>query len=181
MFRLDKYIVSFVSILLGSLCLSALVSAETKKSLQTHMQGLQQFAMQIQADINKLERDVLFPPLLRTDLYLAVKTNAKNADNFSVKQVLVEIDTVEAIDYWYGINQSNALLKGDKQLLWQGNIAFGEHRVKVNYQLVNKRGKAIAGEKSFTFTKKSEQQPLLLNIVYEDGNTPSVSLSPIRQ
>lgn len=181
MSKLAKHIVSFVSILLGLFIgLPASIYGATDKSLQNDIQVLQQSALELQADINKLERDVLFPPVLRTDLYLSVQVAEKQAENFSIEQVLIEIDGVEAVDYWYGVEQSNALLKGGKQLLWQGNVTLGKHRLKVAYQFVTKRGKPVSGEKTFMVSKAREQQPLLLSFSYED-NRPSVSLSPVRQ
>lgn len=179
MSRLTKYSASCFSVLLGLfLCLPAYSASD--KQLQSELQAIEQAALALQADINTLERDILFPPQLRIDLYLSVSMDKKQQKALSVRQVVVEVDAVKAVDYRYQSEQSKALLQGHQQLLWQGNLALGEHQIDVSYQLEDKRGRQVLGEKRFSFTKTNTLQPLLLHFSYE-GESPSVSLTPIRQ
>lgn len=141
---------------------------EQMKGLDEQVQEVKSDVLSIAAELNQLEEKLLYP----SDTHLAVFVQLAKGDTLRLDSMDVQVDEQPATHYIYSFKELEALQKGGVQRLHTGNIASGNHQIKVtvNGKLAN--GQEYSRSETTTFTK--EIKPKLLGVTVS-GDSVSVT------
>lgn len=141
---------------------------EQMKGLDEQVQEVKSDVLSIAAELTQLEEKLLYP----SDTHLAVFVQLAKGDTLRLDSVDVQVDEQPATHYIYSFKELEALQKGGVQRLHTGNIASGNHQIKVtvNGKLAN--GQEYSRSETATFTK--EIKPKLLGVTVS-GDAVSVT------
>lgn len=120
------------------------VSREQIKGLDEQVQDIKKDVLGIAADLNRLEEKLLYP----SDTQLSLFVSLTPGDKFRLDAVEILIDGKPVAYHLYTFKELEALQQGGVQRIYTGNVARGEHELKVNYLAKDTR----RGE-TFKFTK----------------------------
>lgn len=142
--------------------------------------GLDQQVKELSAEISALERDVdvleknlLFPPLTRVEVYLSLDGRA----DFTITSATLSLDDQEKSFHIYTAEDVAALHLGGKQHLWEGNVALGKHNLSAVVQGKNAKGQVIEKQAVFQFEKTLAGRSLELAVsVSKDSDSPVLSV-----
>lgn len=124
-------------------------SALTADNIEKKVNQLHSDSTDLERDIGLLEKDLLFPPLTRVEVFLSIDPEL----DFSLKNVALSLDGDEKSFHIYTSADTTALQMGGLQQFWEGNVALGQHEVTVEFLGVNVKGKQVKK----TVTKKFEK------------------------
>ena len=135
----------FFQILVCAL-LATPVSAE---NLDKQIGRLQADVDAIEQDISALEKNLLFPPLTRVEVYLSLEPGI----DFTLQSVNLSVDGQEKNFHIYSESDLAALRLGGLQHFWEGNVALGGHELKAEFLGVDRKGNVIKGDALQPFEK----------------------------
>ena len=137
------------------LCVSA-SHAETKKTDQQQMKGLDEQVQEIKSDVlsiaqelSRLEEKLLFPSGTQVGVFVSL---AKD-DPLRLDAVRVQIDGQLVAHYIYSFKELDALRKGGVQRLYVGNVTTGDHQLEVVVDGKDEGGADYTRTERFTFRK----------------------------
>lgn len=102
-------------------------SANDIRKLDDEVQDVKAAALDIAADLNLLEQQLLYPPATRVTVSLALD----RGEEVELSAVEIRIDGELAAHHVYSAAQQEALRKGGVQSLYTGNVAAGTHELGV--------------------------------------------------
>ena len=124
-------------------------------------------------DISLLEKELLFPPLTRVQVYISLTADAQ----FTPRSLVLMIDGDEKSFHIYSDSDVAALRLGGLQRFWEGNVAMGEHQLTAIVKGVDKKDRVIEEELQFNFEKKNSGHSLEIRITAEPSSKkPSFSV-----
>ncbi len=118
--------------------------------LDERISKLQADVDSIEQDISALEKNLLFPPLTRVEVYLSLDRDA----DFTIRTVTISIDGQEKSFHIYSDSDLAALRLGGLQHFWEGNVALGKHEISARFKGVDGKGKPLDGKAKLDFEKK---------------------------
>lgn len=121
----------------------------SSEAIEKEVNQLYSEAADLERDIGLLEKDLLFPPLTRVEVFLSIDATL----NFTLKNVVLSLDGDEKSFHIYTATDMTALQMGGLQQFWEGNVALGQHEVVVEFQGVNAKGKRVKQSVSQKFEK----------------------------
>ncbi|MDP2559520.1 hypothetical protein [Psychrobium sp. 1_MG-2023] len=148
------------------------IANETKEvSIAEKIQELKQRAASLHKDLDRLERDLLFPSATQVAVYVAL--NEKKSAVIDTIEIRINGQSVSS--FAYNDNQKSALLKGGKQRLYNGNIAQGEFQVSAKVEgTTNSHQYSLMKEKRFY--KSKEALSLEVSVALSSTNQPVITL-----
>lgn len=171
---LDKLCLSFFQ-MLGLLFLtSTFALAEvSRSSLEDDVNTLGAEVDDLARDISLLERELLFPPLTRVQVYVSLSADVQ----FTPRNLVLSIDGDEQSFHIYSDSDVAALRLGGLQRFWEGNVAMGEHVLTAKIKGVDKKDRVIDETIEFNFDKKNTGHSIEIQISAETkSKKPSFSV-----
>ena len=141
---------------------------EQMKGLDEQVQEVKTDVLSISAELSQLEEKLLYP----SETHLAVFVQLAKGDKLRLDSVDVQVDDQPATHYIYSFKELEALQKGGVQRLYTGNVASGEHQLKVTVSGKLANGQDYSRSETAQFTK--EIKPKLLGVTVS-GDSVSVS------
>ncbi len=118
-------------------------------AIEKEVNALRSEATDLERDIGLLEKDLLFPPLTRVEVFLSIAPEL----NFSLKNIALSLDDDEKSFHVYTAQDITALQMGGVQQFWEGNVALGQHEIIVDFMGVDVSGQRLRGSVSKKFEK----------------------------
>ena len=127
----------------------------------------------LERDVDVLEKNLLFPPLTRVEVYLSLDSRA----DFTITSAIVHLDDQEKSFHIYTAEDVAALHLGGKQHLWEGNVALGKHGLTAVVQGKNAKGQIVEKQAVLQFEKTLAGRSLELAVeASKDSDTPVLSV-----
>lgn len=124
-------------------------------------------------DISLLERELLFPPLTRLQVYVSLTADVQ----FTPRSLVLLIDGEEKSFHIYSDSDIAALRLGGLQRFWEGNVAMGEHQLSAVIKGVDKKDRVIEEEVQFKFNKRNAGHSVEIRVTAEKtSKKPSFSV-----
>ena len=148
--------------------------AEVSESdLEADVNSLSAEVDDLARDISLLERELLFPPLTRLQVYVSLAADVQ----FTPRSMVLLIDAEEKSFHIYSESDTAALRLGGLQRFWEGNIAMGKHKLSATIKGVDKKDRAVEETVQFNFNKKNSGHSIEIRITAEsDSKQPSFSV-----
>lgn len=165
------YSLAVVPFLLMGICAQAWAQdgyREQMKGLDEQVQEVKSDVLSIAAELSQLEEKLLYP----SDTHLAVFVQLAKGDTLRLDSVDVQVDEQPASHYIYSFKELEALQKGGVQRLYTGNVASGDHQIKVTVSGKLANGQEYSRSETTTFTKAVK--PKLLGVTVS-GDSVSVA------
>ena len=112
-------------------------------------------------DLSSLEKELLFPTLTRTQLYVSLANNVA----FTPRSVTIALDDDEKSFHIYSADDVAALRLGGLQRFWEGNVALGKHQLVATVKGVDAKGAVVEQHTQFAFEKNNKGHSLELQIL----------------
>lgn len=129
--------------------LSLLAAITSAENLDKQISQLQADVDSIEQDIDALEKNLLFPPLTRIEVYLSLEQGL----DFTLRTVNISVDGQEKNFHIYSDGDLAALRLGGLQHFWEGNVALGGHELKAEFEGLDRKGKVHKGSANMRFEK----------------------------
>jgi len=146
------------------------VSKQPGKSLDEQVQDIKTETLSIGTQMRLLEEKLLYPSSTQVAVYVSLDSAAK----YRLDSIEIELDANPAAQHVYTVRELEALQKGGVQRIYTGNIAGGEHGLKVLIRGKAKGGSDIRETKSLKFSK--DEGPRVLEIHLADSDTNIIKL-----
>ena len=128
--------------------------------------------IELESDIHALEKNLLFPPVTRTQVYISLEPEV----NFIFQSVSVKVDNEEKSFHIYSDVELEALRVGGVQRLWEGNVSVGKHQLQIAVNGTNLRGeRPVVEKKEYNFEKTTVGSSLELKVLAAGEKRKSVS------
>lgn len=138
------------------------------RQLDDEVQEAKTDVLNIAAELNMLEAELLYPSGTRLTVSLAIARD----EGVQLRAAEIRIDGELMAHHVYSLEELEALRKGGVQNLYTGNITRGKHElnVKVIAELAN--GSYFEAIESHAFSKDSDPRTLdiTLDLAVRDGN-----------
>ncbi|NRB40699.1 MAG: hypothetical protein HRU20_19895 [Pseudomonadales bacterium] len=145
----------------------------SEADLEENVNSLSAEVDDLARDISLLERELLFPPLTRVQIYLSLATDVQ----FTPRAMTLLVDGDEKSFHIYSDSDVAALRLGGLQRFWEGNVAMGIHQLSALIKGVDKKGRTVEEEIHFSFEKKNSGHSIEIKISAEkDSKKPSFSV-----
>jgi hypothetical protein len=131
----------------------------TDRGLDEQVQEVKSEILGIAAEIKLLEERLLYP----SETQVSVFVSMAETDAVLLDSLHVEIDGGPAANHIYSFKELEALRKGGIQRIYTGNLSTGEHRMTVS-AAGKHGGEDFAWDKTFTFSKSTEQKLLEIKL-----------------
>jgi hypothetical protein len=149
------------------------LATDSPENIELQVNALYAEAASLERDIGLLEKDLLFPPLTRVEVFLSVESEL----DFQLKSVAMILDGDEKSFHVYSASDLTALQMGGLQQFWEGNVALGEHQLRVDFQGLNAKNKVIKQSISTDFEKTRDGLAFEVQVKQgADAKTPLFSL-----
>ena len=163
---------SVVGLLLSTNAFSA-DDQVTASDIEKEINQLHGEATALERDIGLIEKDLLFPPLTRVEVFLSVQAEL----DFTLKNIVLTLDGDEKSFHIYSAGDITALQMGGLQQFWEGNVALGLHEAQVEFTGVNAKGKRIKQTVKKKFEKTRDGLALEIQVLQgSDATTPTFSI-----
>ena len=142
-------------------------------SIEQEVNQLRGEAADLERDIGLLEKDLLFPPLTRVEVFLSVQPDL----DFQLRSVVFSLDGDEKSFHVYTMSDITALQMGGLQQFWEGNVALGQHELLVEFVGLNVKGATV--KKQITHKFEKTRSGLAFEIQVKSGanaTTPKFSV-----
>ena len=139
------------------------------RGLDEQIQEIKSDALRMSAELSQLEEKLLYPSGTQVAIFVAL---AKD-DSMRLDAVRIQIDGQLVAHYIYSAKELQALRKGGVQRIYVGNVATGDHTLKVVVDGKLDGGADFSRTGEFTFRK--EVKPKLVGLTLagpRSGNTP---------
>jgi len=124
------------ALLMALVCFAAAHAAEPPQptpeaiALDTAIQGLKDEALELNAEMQRLEDDFAFP----RHSALAVYVGSSTTGPAPLSEVTVSLDGTAPVTYTYSDNEVRGLLRGGLHRVLRANVAPGRHRLRVTFK-----------------------------------------------
>ena len=144
------------------------LSPDDIRSLDDQVQDAKSAALSIAAEINLLEKRLLYPAGTQLSVYLAIAGRA----DAQPSAIELSIDGEFATNHVYSAGELEALQKGGVQKLYVGNITEGRHELRVTITGQLGDGADFTHIRRHAFTKGVEPSALSVTLAQpeDDGN-----------
>jgi hypothetical protein len=139
------------------------------RGLDEQVQEVKSDVLSIGAELSQLEEKLLYPSGTQVAIFVALA----KGDQMRLDAVRLEIDGKMVAHYIYSSKELEALRKGGVQRIYVGNVATGDHQLKVLVDGKLKAGTDFSRTEHFTFRK--EVKPKLVELTVggpDSGKTP---------
>lgn len=141
--------------------------------LDQRISKLQADVDSIEQDISSLEKNLLFPPLTRVEVYLSLEPSV----DFTLRTVTLSIDGQEKSYHIYSDSDLAALRLGGLQQVWEGNVALGGHEISAMFKGEDRKGNPVKGKADLKFEKTLTGHSFELKVDKSaDGKVPVFSV-----
>ncbi len=148
-------------------------STQTSSQLEKDVDALKAEASELERDIGLLEKDLLFPPLTRVEVFVSVDPSLE----FTLQHIALEIDGDEKSFHLYTANDITALQMGGLQHFWEGNVALGQHDMIVEFKGKNAKGISVKQTLEHKFEKGKKGATFELQVMQgANSKTPKFSI-----
>lgn len=152
---LSKLRFSFVKVLGFLFILSSVsvvsIAEVSEAGLSADVNSLSAEVDDLARDISRLERELLFPPLTRVQVYLSLSTDVQ----FTPRTMSLSIDGEEKSFHIYSDSDVAALRLGGLQRFWEGNVSMGEHVLGAVIKGEDRKGRELEEQVQFRFEKEN--------------------------
>lgn len=163
-------------LIVGVATFSIQAVADENAALDAEVEALDIKAVELEKDINALEKELLFPPLTRVEVYLSVEPELR----FDLRTLALMIDNDEKTFHVYNTDDLAALRLGGLQPVWEGNVALGQHDVEVLFEGLDHAGKKLKGTAKASFKKTRTGHSLEIQVLQGKNNkTPVFSVKSL--
>ena len=125
------------------------LSGKEMKSLDGQVQEIKSDVLNIASELSNLEERLLFPSNTQVSVFVSMAEH----EDFRLDAVQIEIDGELATHHIYSFQELEALQKGGVQRAYTGNIATGQHEIRVTMMGKLASGKDFNESDSFSFAK----------------------------
>lgn len=132
------------------------LSGDDMRSLDGQVQEIKSDVLNIASELSNLEERLLYP----SNTQVAVFVSLTDRDRFRLDAIKVEIDGQLATHHIYSYQELEALQKGGVQRVYTGNIATGEHELRVTMLGKLPNGDDFSSSESFAFAKDVKPKAL---------------------
>jgi hypothetical protein len=147
--------------------------AAQQSALDAQVQNLRNEALILERDIGLLEKELLFPPLTRVEVYLSMQPEL----DYKLRSVVLEIDGEEKSFHIYSESDMAALRVGGMQSFWEGNVALGTHQLVATFKGEDPKGRPLGGTTQAAFKKTRSGLALELQVlVGKNEKTPKFAV-----
>ena len=122
------------------------------KGLDEQVQDIKSEALSIAKELDQLEERLLYPAHTQISLFVSLRKGVP----FSLDSVDIELDGNGVAYHLYTPKEVEALILGGVQRIFTGNVAIGQHELKVTMRGKSATGDNIRLVKSFPIEKKVE-------------------------
>jgi len=136
------------------------------------VQEIKSDVLRIATDLRSLEERLLFPSTTQVSVFVTLQ----DGESFRLDAVQLEINGDLVAHYIYSFKELEALQNGGVQRLYTGNIATGQHQVRVTYNGKLENGEDISRSEQFSFTKDVEPKMLGLTLAGSGAGSGGISL-----
>jgi len=148
------------------------LSQQQMRSLDDQVQEIKSDVLRIATDLRSLEERLLFPSTTQVSVFVTLQ----DGESFRLDAVQLEINGDLVAHYIYSFKELEALQNGGVQRLYTGNIATGQHQVRVTYNGKLENGEDISRSEQFSFTKDVEPKMLGLTLAGSGAGSGGISL-----
>lgn len=135
---------------LGAAQVLAQSSTKGSDSLNDDLAALKGDVAELNAELARLEEDILFPLATQVAVFLSVDAG----DAFQLDAVDLSINDRRISSHVYTDQEREALAHGGVQKLYLGNLAQGSHRVTATVNGRGKNGQFFRNQQNFSITKQ---------------------------
>jgi len=148
------------------------LSAEKMQSLDEQVQEIKSDVLGIAAELSLLEERLLHPANTQVSIFVSL------ADDESARldSVRIELDGEPVAHHIYSFKELEALQKGGVQRIFTGNVATGEHRLRVTVAGKLASGRAFEGQESFVIAKEVAPKLVALTLATTPTGAASIQL-----
>ena len=139
------------------------------RGLDEQIQDIKSDSLRMAAELSQLEEKLLYP----SGTQVAIFVELAKGDAMRLDAVRLQIDGQLVAHYIYSAKELQALRKGGVQRIYVGNVATGDHKLKVVVDGKLEGGADFSRTGEFTFRK--EVKPKLVGLTLagpRSGNTP---------
>ena len=119
------------------------------RSLDGQVQEIKSDVLDIASELQNLEERLLYPSGTQVSIFVAVQEDRP----FRLDAVKIEIDGELATHHIYSYNELDALQKGGVQRAYTGNVATGDHELRVTVIGKTDGGDDFSESNTFAFSK----------------------------
>ena len=138
------------------------ISGDDMRSLDGQVQEIKSDVLSIASELSNLEERLLFP----SNTQLAIFVSITEDESFRLDAVQIEINHELATHHIYSFKELEALQKGGVQRIYTGNVATGDHELRVTIRGKLDSGQDFETSDSFSFAK--EVAPKVVGITLAD-------------
>jgi len=131
-----------------------------EQNINPELQLLKQQSLLLDRDLLVLEEKIKKP----FSIYLSQKTDAK----FVLENIVIKLDGQPLLEHKYNETERKALKRGGAQLLFNGSIPAGQHKLIAYYR----SSKNYQGGAEFEFIKKNDAQAIEI-VLYKSESKES--------
>lgn len=144
------------------------LSVQDMRSLDGQVQEIKSDVLGIASELSSLEERLLYP----SNTQIAVFVTLADEETFRLDAVQIAINGQPATHHIYSFKELEALQKGGVQRIYAGNIATGDHELRVTMLGKLKNGKDFNESGSFVFAKGVKPKALGITLAGpEFGNS----------
>ncbi len=147
------------------MCATSAIAAEDMVS-SAELAQLEQEVMQLNAELQILEEDLLYPPSSRVAVYLAMDIG----ELFTLDAVTVKLNGEDVTHHLYTARELDALYRGGVQKLYIGNAKQGENRLTAFFTGIGPHERAYKRATSLTFEQSFEPVYVELKVTDSTGS-----------
>lgn len=155
-----RLFVRFFQMSLLLLCGAVVYAESSNNDINAQVILLQENVDALERDISALEKDLLFPPLTRVNVYLSHSADI----NFTLRSLTLSLNGKEKSFHIYSESDINALRLGGLQQFWEGNVALGTHTLEARIEGLSRKGKPLKQFAKLTFEKKLSGKTFELHV-----------------
>ena len=144
-------------------------AASEMRSLDDQVQQIKSDVLEIAAELNQLEEQLLFPSNTQVTIFIAMEDAS-----FRMDSVRIGINDELATHHIYSFKELEALRTGGVQRIFMGNIPVGAHQLEVAVLGQLDNGSSFDRSERFEITK--EVEPSLIGITVAPGSEAPIRL-----
>jgi hypothetical protein len=147
------------------------LAGDNLRSLDGQVQEIKSDVLDIASELQILEERLLYPSGTQLSIFVAIE----DKDDFRLDAVQIEINGELATHHIYSFNELEALQKGGVQRAYTGNVATGNHELRVT--VIGKKDSGEDFSESGTFAFSKGVKPKTLGITLAE---PGFGSDPIQ-
>jgi hypothetical protein len=142
------------------------------KGLDEQVQEVKSDVLSIAAELNQLQERLLYP----SGTHLAIFVELAKGDTLRLDAMQIQIDGQVVANYLYSFKELEALQKGGIQRIYTGNIATGDHDVRISLDGKLANGKDYTHSEQFAFSKAVKPKLMAVTLAGPDSGQPAIRI-----